>query len=93
VAERVVIDRNRITGGGVTAGIDFDRTMAALLHGEEVAQEIQLIMEYDPQPPFRAGSHRTADAVTVQRVTASRQHIQDQRRRKIERIVRSTARS
>jgi cyclohexyl-isocyanide hydratase len=89
VAERVVIDRNRITGGGVTAGIDFGLTLAALVHGQSVAQEIQLMMEYDPQPPLRSGSPRTADAATVQRVTAARQQIQDQRRHRIERIAAS----
>lgn len=88
VAERVVVDRNRITGGGVTAGIDFGLTVAALLHGEEVAKEIQLMMEYDPSPPFRAGSPRTADAATVERVRASRQRIQEERRRKIEQSAR-----
>jgi cyclohexyl-isocyanide hydratase len=81
VAERVVVDRNRITGGGVTAGIDFGLTVAARLHGEVVAKEIQLMMEYDPAPPFRAGSPRTADAATVERVTAARQRVQEERQR------------
>ena len=56
VRERVVIDRNRITGGGVTAGIDFGLVVAAKLAGDEVAQRIQLMLEYDPAPPFDAGS-------------------------------------
>src|SRR5215208_690598 len=51
VAERVVRDRNRISGGGVTAGIDFGLTVAAELAGDEVAKSIQLVLEYDPQPP------------------------------------------
>jgi hypothetical protein len=46
-------------------------------------------MEYNPQPPLHSGSPRTADAATVQRVTAARQQIQDQRRRRIERIAAS----
>jgi cyclohexyl-isocyanide hydratase len=54
--QRVVIDRNRITGGGVTAGIDFGLTVVAELWGAEQAQTIQLGMEYDPHPPFDAGS-------------------------------------
>ena len=58
VAERVVRDRNRISGGGVTAGIDFGLTVAAELAGEEVAKSIQLVLEYDPQPPFDSGSPR-----------------------------------
>lgn len=60
VAERVVRDRNRITGGGVTAGIDFALVLAAELYGESEAQRIQLAIEYDPHPPFNSGSPRTA---------------------------------
>ncbi|MEX8493280.1 DJ-1/PfpI family protein [Sphaerotilus sp.] len=56
VRERVVIDRNRITGGGVTAGIDFGLTIAALVTSKDYAQAIQLYLEYDPAPPFNAGS-------------------------------------
>ncbi len=58
--ERVVVDRNRITGGGVTAGIDFGLTLAAALAGEEEARRIQLHLEYNPQPPFDAGSPESA---------------------------------
>jgi cyclohexyl-isocyanide hydratase len=54
--ERVVADRNRFTGGGGTAGIDFGLTLLAELRGEEVAKITQLMMEYDPAPPFDAGS-------------------------------------
>jgi cyclohexyl-isocyanide hydratase len=53
---RVVRDRNRISGAGVTAGIDFGLALAAELAGEETARMIQLALEYDPQPPFRCGS-------------------------------------
>lgn len=56
VNARTVIDRNRVTGGGVTAGIDFARRLIALTHGEQVAKLLQLGFEYDPQPPFDAGS-------------------------------------
>ena len=56
IRERVVVDRNRITGGGVTAGIDFGLVVAAELAGVEVAERIQLMLEYDPAPPFDAGS-------------------------------------
>src|SRR5256885_13283803 len=62
VAERVVRDRNRITGAGVTAGIDFALVLAAELFGERVAQTIQLAIEYDPHPPFDSGSPRSAPA-------------------------------
>jgi cyclohexyl-isocyanide hydratase len=58
--ERVVVDRNRITGGGVTAGIDFGLVLLARLRGEAVARTTQLLMEYDPAPPFDAGSPRKA---------------------------------
>ena len=67
VDERVVIDRNRITGGGVTAGIDFGLTVVARLFGDDMAQLIQLGQEYNPQPPFNAGSPRTAPAAVVER--------------------------
>ncbi len=56
VRQRVVVDRNRITGGGVTAGIDFGLTLVALLRSPEYAQAVQLYLEYDPAPPFAAGS-------------------------------------
>lgn len=68
VAERVVRDRNRISGGGVTAGIDFGLTVAAELAGEEAAKSIQLVLEYDPQPPFDAGSPEKAGAERVKRI-------------------------
>lgn len=68
VEERVVVDRNRITGGGVTAGIDFGLVVARELRGEEVARKIQLVMEYDPAPPFNGGSPRTEAADLVQSV-------------------------
>jgi cyclohexyl-isocyanide hydratase len=68
VAERVVRDRNRISGGGVTAGIDFGLTVAAELAGEEVAKSIQLVLEYDPQPPFDSGSPEKAGEARVARL-------------------------
>ncbi len=57
---RVVEDRNRITGAGVTAGLDFGLTLVAKLRNEKMAQAIQLTMEYDPAPPFHAGAPDTA---------------------------------
>lgn len=56
VAERFVVDRNRITGGGVTAGIDFGLRLLLEIFGEDIAKTTQLLMEYDPQPPFDAGN-------------------------------------
>jgi cyclohexyl-isocyanide hydratase len=62
VKERVVRDRDRITGGGVTAGIDFGLVVAAELFGVPTAQAIQLAIEYRPAPPFDCGSPGTAPA-------------------------------
>ena len=70
VKARVVADRNRFTGGGVTAGIDFGLTLLAELRGADAAKETQLAMEYDPQPPFNAGSPDTAAPEIVQAVQA-----------------------
>lgn len=60
VSERVVHDRNRITGAGVTSGIDFALNVVSEMFGSDIAQNIQLHMEYDPAPPFNCGSPRTA---------------------------------
>jgi cyclohexyl-isocyanide hydratase len=57
---RVCIDRNRITGGGVTAGIDFALTLVSHLVDRQTAEAIQLRLEYNPAPPFNAGSPDTA---------------------------------
>ncbi len=66
--ERVVVDRDRITGGGVTAGIDFGLVLAGKLCGEETAKMIQLLLEYNPAPPFNAGSPESAGEVLVEQV-------------------------
>jgi cyclohexyl-isocyanide hydratase len=71
VNERVVIDRNRITGGGVTAGLDFGLVVLAEMLGENVAKITQLAMEYDPQPPFDFGSPEKAGPDLVQIVRAA----------------------
>ena len=68
VAERVVIDRNRISGAGVTSGIDFALVLGSELFGEEQARLAQLALEYDPQPPFNDGSPATADPALVDRL-------------------------
>ena len=68
VAERVVFDRNRVTGGGVTAGIDFALALTAKIRGERFAQAIQLGLEYDPHPPFSAGSPEAAGKELVEAV-------------------------
>ena len=87
VAERVVVDGEIVTGGGVTAGIDFALTVAGELLGAEAAQQIQLGIEYNPDPPFDAGSpERAAPAV----VAAARQAAaarQTEREVEVERAV------
>jgi cyclohexyl-isocyanide hydratase len=70
VDERVVVDGNLITGGGITAGLDFGLVVLAEMLGEEVARSIQLILEYDPAPPFDSGHPDRADADTLERVMA-----------------------
>ncbi|MFZ0677502.1 DJ-1/PfpI family protein [Candidatus Binatus sp.] len=66
VEARVVVDRNRVTGGGVTAGIDFGLVVLAKLRGDDAAKLTQLAMEYDPEPPFNAGSPAAAGPEIVE---------------------------
>jgi cyclohexyl-isocyanide hydratase len=63
---RVVVDRNRITGGGVTAGIDFGLKIVAMLRTRAYAEAVQLYLEYDPAPPFNAGSPEKAPLLARQ---------------------------
>jgi cyclohexyl-isocyanide hydratase len=60
VEERFVFDRNRITGGGVTAGTDFGLALTAAIRGEDFARAVQLALEYDPAPPYDSGSPEKA---------------------------------
>lgn len=66
---RVVRDRNRVTGAGVTSGLDFGLTMIAELRDRTYAECTQLMTEYDPHPPFNAGSLRTAPPEAVKPMT------------------------
>jgi putative intracellular protease/amidase len=70
VPERVVFDGRLATAAGVTAGIDMALALAAKIANEHVAQAIQLGIEYDPQPPFDAGSPQKAPAEIVELVRA-----------------------
>ncbi len=70
VEERWVIDRNRATGGGVTAGIDFGLALMAEIAGEDVARAVQLGLEYAPSPPFDSGTPGRAKPETVELVRA-----------------------
>jgi cyclohexyl-isocyanide hydratase len=77
---RVVRDGTVITGGGVTAGIDFALTVAAELAGPEVAKSIQLQIEYAPAPPFNAGSPESAPPSVVAELRERNAALTDQRR-------------
>ncbi len=70
VAERVVRDRNRLTGAGVTAGLDFGLTLVAALSDPEYASQVQLVAEYDPAPPYDCGSPAKAPQGMVVRLQA-----------------------
>jgi cyclohexyl-isocyanide hydratase len=80
VQERWVIDRNRISGGGVTAGIDFALALVAQMAGEAAAKAIQLSIEYDPAPPFHAGSPEDAGPAVVERLMPAMAPMLDKRR-------------
>jgi transcriptional regulator GlxA family with amidase domain len=81
VNERVVFDGKLVTAAGVSAGIDMALALAASVAGDEVAQAIQLGIEYDPQPPFDAGSPKTAPAQIVELLRAhSRFQAQEEQR-------------
>jgi cyclohexyl-isocyanide hydratase len=89
VAERIVMDGNRITGGGITSGIDFALFVAAQLFGEDVAKEVQLRIEYDPAPPFNSGSPRTAEPALVARLSEKLKDRQAARRAVTEEAARA----
>jgi putative intracellular protease/amidase len=74
VSERVVIEGKYISAAGVSAGIDMALALAGRLGGRELAESIQLMIEYDPQPPYNAGSPRTAPADLVARLRLGSRH-------------------
>ncbi len=80
IAERVVVDRNRVTGGGVTAGIDFGLTLAARLAGDEVARRIALGLEYAPAPPFPGSPRSAAPALVTSMAEGARAQRAERRR-------------
>ena len=86
VDERVAVDRNRITGGGITAGLDFALTLIAEVVAPPVAQAIQLIFEYRPEPPFKTGSPQQAPeeilAMVKQQIAAQSGELFDYVKRK-----------
>jgi cyclohexyl-isocyanide hydratase len=80
VQARHVIDRNRATGGGVTAGIDFALALMAEIAGEDHARAVQLALEYDPAPPFDGGSPAKAGPALVDVYTARANRLAPTRR-------------
>jgi len=87
VNERVVVDRNRITGGGVTSGIDFALQLASILFGKELAKEIQLMIEYDPHPPFNSGHPDVAEQSLVAKVKGQRAAAQKKRLEEVDNFI------
>jgi cyclohexyl-isocyanide hydratase len=85
VNQRIVVDRNRITGGGVTAGIDMGLEFAALLAGEDAARRIALQMEYDPAPPFGPGSPECSELDLIVEVQRGAKALLTRRREATER--------
>jgi cyclohexyl-isocyanide hydratase len=86
VEARVVRDRNRITGGGITAGIDFGLQLTAWIAGEKMARVIQLLLEYAPEPPFNSGNIKTANQDVVQEAMIQTQELYDSRLRIISKM-------
>lgn len=86
VRERVVVDGNVVTGAGVASGIDFALRLAAILEGEAVAREIQLQIEYDPDPPFDSGSPNTAKPETVAALKGRLARLGEERRAVAQRV-------
>jgi cyclohexyl-isocyanide hydratase len=86
---RVCIDRNRVTGGGVTAGIDFALTLVSMLVDRKTAEAIQLRLEYNPAPPFNSGSPDTAPPEIL---ALMREKIAPAQARRTEAIHRAAAR-
>jgi cyclohexyl-isocyanide hydratase len=86
---RVCVDRNRVTGGGVTAGIDFALTLVSIMIDRETAEAIQLRLEYNPAPPFNSGSPDTAPPELVAMVN---EKIAPAKQRRSEAIGRAAAR-
>jgi len=87
VDARVVIDHNIVSAAGITSGIDGALTLAALLRGDTVAQEIQLDIQYAPEPPFHAGNPKTAPQEVLSAVIAKYQPLTEVRERTARRIA------
>jgi cyclohexyl-isocyanide hydratase len=89
VNTRVCVDRNRITGGGVTAGIDFALTLVSIMVDRKTAEAIQLRLEYNPAPPFNAGS---PDSAPPEILALMKARIAPYAQRRAEAVARAAAR-
>lgn len=87
VPDRVVVDGDRITGAGFTSGLDFAFTVLDVLCGDHAARALQLMLEYDPAPPFQSGHPRVADAALVEQVRSSAAEMIQQRRAVSQRVA------
>ena len=82
VEERVVVDGHIITAGGITAGMDFGLVIIAKLLGQETAEKIQLLMQYDPEPPFDCGTPKKAPKALVEQL--QRENSTDERKKLVQ---------
>ncbi|HZF85767.1 MAG TPA: DJ-1/PfpI family protein [Burkholderiaceae bacterium] len=89
--DRVVVDGDRITGGGVTSGLDFAFTVLEILRGADAAKALQLMLEYDPAPPFQSGHPRVAAPELVEKVRASAAPMLERRREVSTRVAQRMA--
>ncbi len=87
VNARVVVDGKHVSAAGVTAGLDGALRVAVLMCGERIAQQIQLGIEYAPDPPFRSGTPQTAPPEVLQAARASVQKITDARLKTAQRVA------
>ncbi|MBV9654332.1 MAG: DJ-1/PfpI family protein [Acetobacteraceae bacterium] len=91
VTERVVRDRDRLTGAGVTSGIDLALAVVAELSGRDAAEAIQVEIEYDPAPPFPCGSPRNTRPELIERVRARMEELLARRSAATERVAKRLA--
>lgn len=87
---RFVRDGNVLSGGGVTAGIDFGLSLLAELAGEETAKAIQLYIEYDPSPPFHSGRPETAEPEILKKVQADNENFIPARKELLKKLAKES---
>ncbi len=87
VQERVVVDGNLITAGGITSGIDFGLVVLTELLGRSIAEKVQLMLEYDPSPPFHCGTPSTARPEIVAEVRQDSRFSREERERFVAEII------